>query len=444
MASYTTLRQGNSNTEENRKLQNALNGTGKYNLTVDGIYGPKTAEAVRDYQDTYGLQVDGIAGNETLGHLYGSAGNQTGTQQTQQAATPAVPDYSAYQYDPSSNATANYAQSMLEEARKGTGTPTYDYDAVQAAYDRIVNREKFSYDLNGDALYQQYRDQYTTQGQLAMMDAMGQAAALTGGYGSSYAQSVGQQAYQGYLQQLNAIVPELYGMAYDQYQQEGQDLLNQYAMVKEMADTRYGVAQDAQNAAWNAVEYWQGVADSEYSKGADNYYNAIQMGMAADETAYGRQQDERNYLLNLISAGYSPSDAELQAAGMTRSQANQLVSAYQRQAASSVGGSTGNTPTIDYKNMGYESYNEMAAAFGEIVSSQGDKALYSKLSEYAAAGYLDETTVQNLYCLYAQEESKSGELAGYSASFMTPDEWKSRTGSYAGYEAWLAQQRLYS
>jgi hypothetical protein len=32
---------------------------------------------------------------------------------------------------------------------------------------------------------------------MAMMDTMGKAAGLTGGYGSPYAQQVGQQAYQG-------------------------------------------------------------------------------------------------------------------------------------------------------------------------------------------------------------------------------------------------------
>ena len=71
---------------------------------------------------------------------------------------------------------------------------------------KILNREKFSYDLNGDALYQQYKDQYVNQGQQAMMDTMGQAQAMTGGYGNSYAQTVGQQTYQGYLQQLNDIL----------------------------------------------------------------------------------------------------------------------------------------------------------------------------------------------------------------------------------------------
>ena len=55
------------------------------------------------------------------------------------------------------------------------------------ALEQYLNREAFQYDLNADALYQQYQNRYQELGRNAMKDTMGQAAALTGGYGSSYA-----------------------------------------------------------------------------------------------------------------------------------------------------------------------------------------------------------------------------------------------------------------
>ena len=70
------------------------------------------------------------------------------------------------------------------------------------AIGKILDRKEFSYDVNSDALYQQYKDRYVQGGKMAMMDTLGQAATLTGGYGNSYAQAAGQQAYQGYLQGL--------------------------------------------------------------------------------------------------------------------------------------------------------------------------------------------------------------------------------------------------
>ena len=60
----------------------------------------------------------------------------------------------------------------------------YLWDEALQAY---LNREDFQYDVNADALYQQYKDRYVELGKDAMEDTMGQAAALTGGYGSSYA-----------------------------------------------------------------------------------------------------------------------------------------------------------------------------------------------------------------------------------------------------------------
>ncbi|MBR6050762.1 MAG: hypothetical protein IKP68_06110, partial [Clostridia bacterium] len=81
------------------------------------------------------------------------------------------------------------------------------YDTLENS---LLNRPKFSYDVDGDSLYQMYKDKYIKGAKLAMQDTMGQAAALTGGYGNSYAATVGNQAYQSYLGQLNDVIPELY------------------------------------------------------------------------------------------------------------------------------------------------------------------------------------------------------------------------------------------
>ncbi len=104
---------------------------------------------------------------------------------------------------------------------------------------QIMNRDKFSYDLNGDALYQQYKDRYLEQGRLAMQDTMGQAAALTGGYGNSYAQTVGQQAYAQQLDRLNDLVPDLYSLALGNYEREGNQLWQQYDAYAALEQQEY-------------------------------------------------------------------------------------------------------------------------------------------------------------------------------------------------------------
>ena len=110
---------------------------------------------------------------------------------------------------------------------------------IQSTMDSILNRKDFQYDVNADALYNQYKDRYVDLGQKAMMDTMGQAAKLTGGYGNSNAQMVGQQAYQGYLQGLTDKIPELAQLAYQRYAQQGQDLYQKYGLLNTQEQQDY-------------------------------------------------------------------------------------------------------------------------------------------------------------------------------------------------------------
>jgi hypothetical protein len=157
---------------------------------------------------------------------------------------------------------------------------------------RIMNREKFSYDLNGDALWKQYKDQYTTGGKMAMMDTMGQAQAMTGGYGNSYAQSVGQQAYQAQLQNLNDVVPELYQMALNQYNQEGQDMYQQYSMLGAQEEQDYGRYRDSVSDYYTELsrlmDQYNAERDYDYGKYTDD--RNFEYGQYSDDRAYEYQE----------------------------------------------------------------------------------------------------------------------------------------------------------
>ena len=128
---------------------------------------------------------------------------------------------------------------MITQKRKREELQLLRDEALEA----YMNREDFQYDVNGDALYRHYKDQYTQLGQKAMQDTMGQASALTGGYGSSYAQNVGQQAYNSYMEQLGDVIPALYQLAYDRYQDKGNRL---YQTYQTWADLEQQAAQQEQ------------------------------------------------------------------------------------------------------------------------------------------------------------------------------------------------------
>lgn len=94
-------------------------------------------------------------------------------------------------------------------------------------------------DPNFGALYNQYKDHYSKQAKLAMDDAIGKASAMTGGYGNSYAQSLGNQMYNERMDEMNNVLPELYNIAYGQYKDNKNDLLNKADLYGGLAQQEY-------------------------------------------------------------------------------------------------------------------------------------------------------------------------------------------------------------
>lgn len=270
------------------KLQTILNQHG-YGLAVDGIFGEKTRAAVRDYQKRYNLKLDGIAGPETWGSLLGqngssSNGSYTGGGSSGKTSTStnlplgkvsdgtaAALDRLEKGYTPSSDVEAE--QALLDSlAQLRPGDYESDFTAqLDALYQEISSRPGFSYDPGSDAAYQSYALQYARQGRAAMADTLGQTAHLTGGYGSSYAQSAAQQSYQRYLQQLSDVLPQLQSAAYSRYRDEGDALMDRYKLLQGQDEEAYGRWQDLVSAWQKEVSQAQSRYDQISSRDLKNY-----------------------------------------------------------------------------------------------------------------------------------------------------------------------------
>lgn len=231
-----------------------VTGGGTYRITgvnADGSYQSQVsnkAQTTYNYKGQYTrrqspLLSQGVSGY-TQNRLNGLEGGYTPGQTVQQA-----------------QAYLNQVQSR----RPGEYQSQWDGELTEL-YNRIANRKPFSYDLGTDPTYQQYREQYQRQGRLAMQDTMGQAAALTGGYGSTYGEQVGQQAYNAYLQNLNDIVPDLYNAAYNRYRDEGTDLYNQYGLLSDRENQAYSRYRDAVSDYYSDLSDARNAYDSAYSR----------------------------------------------------------------------------------------------------------------------------------------------------------------------------------
>ena len=185
----------------------------------------------------------------------------------------------------------------LYNQQKGQGSysyagakPTYTnrYDAtIQDLLGQIVNREEFQYDPETDPLYSQYRKQYVREGQRATTDALGAAAAASGGIPSSYAATAAGQAGDYYASRLTDKIPELQQLAYSQYrgnhdmklsdlnavqgaeQIDYSKYLNDLGQYNTDRNFDYGVWSDAQQRLANQLQTAIGLEQMDYDKYRD-------------------------------------------------------------------------------------------------------------------------------------------------------------------------------
>ena len=184
----------------------------------------------------------------------------------------------------------------MASQRPGAYESLYEQQLAQL-YEELTGRAPFSYDPEADGGFQQYTQLYTQRGRAAMEDTMGQAAALTGGYGSRYAQGAGQQAYSRYMQELMALLPEFEDRARSAYQQEGNDLRARYDLLDQREQNAYGRWQDD-------VSLWE----KRLALAQEEYDNASAEDRKLYETMLGHYRSKAQQEQKLSASGAEVSD----------------------------------------------------------------------------------------------------------------------------------------
>lgn len=185
---------------------------------------------------------------------------------------------------------------------------------VNDLYDQVMNQEKFSYDPQKDQLFQMYKKQYQAQGNRAMQNQMGAAAANSGGYNSSAAQTSAQNTFQTYMNDLSQKASETYKNSLDMYKYNQQNLLDRYNVARDMNNSgndAYWKQLDAKNQmqsnAYNLFQddktfnYTKFVNDRDYWTGRQD---AAQTQINFDnDYAQTEKWSKKNY--NLTKKGYT-------------------------------------------------------------------------------------------------------------------------------------------
>lgn len=263
----TTTRGPSSNTDEWRAY-------------VGGVTQPKTFD---DYLKRLGLYGNNTDGN---GGAYGYSGiGGIGQFKPSQAYLDAM----------------NYTNQLLGQLNSGR---TSYSDKINEMMGKIENRDKFQYDMDKDPLFQQYLNSSMQKGKVAMQDTIGQASALTGGYGSTYATAAANGAYNQFIQDAYDNVSDYYGMALDTYNQEGQELYNQLGMYQNADATEY-------SRLANAYSMNLANAQNMYSQEYSNYWDTANYNQSAAQFNAQMKykydamaQDQKNYQTELAWKQY--------------------------------------------------------------------------------------------------------------------------------------------
>lgn len=200
----------------------------------------------------------------------------------------------------------NYTNGLLEQLSSGRTSYT---DQIKELMDQIQNRDKFEYDVDKDMLFQQYLSSAMATGKTAMQDTIGQASALTGGYGSTYATSAGNQQYNAYIQDAYNNLPEYYNLALEAYQMEGEEMYNQLGMLNQADATEYerlynswnANFTNAQNMYQNEYSSWQDTINNAFNvAGMQNsdYWNNKDLGYKYSALQQDQKQFEANMAMN--------------------------------------------------------------------------------------------------------------------------------------------------
>lgn len=175
------------------------------------------------------------------------------------------------------NQAMQYTNELL--AKLNSGKTSYT-DQIKELMSQILNREDFEYDVDKDTLFQQALASAMGSGKSAMQDTIGQASALTGGYGSTYATSAGNQAYNAYIEDAYNNLPEYYNMALQAYQAEGQEMYQQLDMLTAADATEWGRTYDTWQSNFANAQQIYNQAYGEWQDSVTNAYNSANLQLS--------------------------------------------------------------------------------------------------------------------------------------------------------------------
>ena len=217
--------------------------------------------------------------------------------------------------DPTTPASAE----ELAQQNAGSFVPAASGDMAKAAFNAYeqykADGDNYEYNYNTDPLYQQLKNDYVRTAKLGAENIAGKAAAQTGGYGNSYAQTAAQQVYQDAMLDFNDVILDLEQNAYNRHLDRQQQHLNEYSLLTDMANTSYSKEMTSAQLAAQFGDYsrYENMLGLDLSQFAQDYQaqQALNWGLQTGdftklaELGYDTTYLQETYDLNLKGAQLS-------------------------------------------------------------------------------------------------------------------------------------------
>ena len=236
---------------------------------------------------------------------------------------------------------------------------------IDSLFSQLKDRGAFTYNPSADPSYQAYSEKYRNLGRNAAADALGSAAAMTGGQLNSYALTASQQAQDAYNSRMSDVIPELQQLAYQKYSDELGQKRADLSTLQGMQQNEYGMIRDAHQDSVTNWQLNQGAGQQALENSRYDDETAWDRGTYASETA--RKQAEQK-AQTLASAG---NFSGYKALGYSDAEISLLKTAYDREMAaaqakaatnSSRGGSSGSSGGGSGGGSGEPDYEGLYAA----------------------------------------------------------------------------------
>ena len=304
-------------------------------------------------------------------------------------------------------------------------TPAPDYtskydDILSGLVQDANNYPDFTYDVETDPLYSQYRKQYLREGDRATRDALAKMAAANGGQVSTAAAAAATQAGDYYAAQLNDKIPELRQIAYGEYLDDYNRILSNLQATQSQEQLDY-------NKYLNTYQQWLNDRNQAYQQYLDKY-GMLQSNLGAlendrtfnynqllDQIGYNQNRNELQQALAdaakedarlqvdaILQAGGIPPETLIAASGYDQAYIDALRQYYAAQAGigssggGSSGGSRGSSGGSSSSSSNYNNYDDL---FVDAKKSGTPKSYiannYKKYGFTSSSGLYDEFTAWN-------------------------------------------------